>query len=399
MEIIGIITRVIVRRLNVGLPTGPGSLCAEPLHGSLISVGRFAPAYPNAGTLGSTLRLLCIIRRPIKVSRVKVAIVTTLRDAGSLLDSFVTYHLKSGFAHLFLFFDDPSDQCLLRFAGHPMVTTISHDDRLLQSWSRLPEYQAYAEFIGREVMARQVLNVALAMELARENRFDWLLHIDVDELFFTPKRTAMEHFSLAQSQPAETICYQNFEAVPEKVDITDPFREVDLFKIPVALGAGPFTEAGHALLEDTPQIPAKRFHFYRNGKSAVRLNVRDLHPCGVHGFKNWTRTTARVKARDGFILHYPCCGFDAFWRKYLILGAFADSWLDSFDIRSAIGPLHLDARDIVATRDRDTARDFYRQRIAIEDTERVELLIRQGILKRLPQPRELLNRVARSAGK
>ncbi|HET7084370.1 MAG TPA: glycosyltransferase family 2 protein [Rhizomicrobium sp.] len=315
------------------------------------------------------------------------AIVTTLRDAGALLDSFAAYHLNLGFAHLFLFFDDPADPDFSRFSRHPNVTAISHDAKLRDAWKGLPEYQTYAAFIDREVMARQVLNTALGMELARKKGLDWLLHIDADELFFLARQSLAEHFAAAQG--ADTIAYANFEAVPEKADIGDPFREVDLFKLPLELAAEP-SEACRALLADTPQIPPARFHFYRNGKSAVRLDSA-LRPNGVHKFTNWNGETREAAAMDAFVLHYACCGFDAFWRKYVTLGAFADQWLDKFDIRGAIGPLHLDSRDVVAGGDREAALAFYRRRIAIEDPARVRELLRQRILTRVSRPKELLH--------
>ena len=327
----------------------------------------------------------------------RAAIATTLRDAGAMLDSFVTYHLHIGFAHLFLFFDDPSDPGLERFARHPKVTAIPHDSQLRKLWAALPEYRAGSEFAGSEVMARQVFNAALAMDLARQKQCDWLLHIDADELFFTPRQSAAEHFSQIHALAADTICYQNFESVPEKVDIADAFREVDLFKVPPELGPGLIADECRALLENTPQIPARRFHFYRNGKSAVRLSAQELRPNGVHKFINWNGTTREAHARGAFILHYACSGFDAFWQKYVTLGPFADRWLNSYDIRSTIGPLHLDARDIVAAGDREAARAFYRERIAIEDAERVRQLIQHGILTRIPEPGELLERIAQSA--
>ena len=328
-----------------------------------------------------------------------VAIATTLRDAGGMLDSFVAYHLHIGFAHLFLFFDDPSDPGLERFANHPKITAIPHDSRLRRLWTGLPEYRTGGEFVDSEVMARQVFNTALAMDWARQKQCDWLLHIDVDELFFTPQQSAAEHFSEIHASAADTIRYQNFESVPEKADIADAFREVTLFKVPLELETGPVGDDCRALLEKTPQIPAKRFHFYRNGKSAVRLSAPGLRPNGVHKFINPNGETRAVRARGAFILHYACSGFEAFWQKYVTLGGFADQWLSSYDIRSAIGPLHLDARDVVAAGDREAARMFYRERIAIEDAERVRQLIQHGILTRIPEPGELLGRIAQSAGR
>ena len=52
--------------------------------------------------------------------------------------------------------------------------------------------------------------------------------------------------------------------------------------------------------------------------------------------------------------------------------------------------MHLQSRDVVATGDRDVARTYYNQRIAIRDPERAAALISAGILVRFPQPREIL---------
>ena len=165
-----------------------------------------------------------------RMSRSKVAIVTTLRDAGGMLELFVAIDRKTGFAHTGSAFSIiPLDLGFARLVDHPMVTTIAHDQDLRKSWAGLPEYQTYGFFIDREVMARQVLNAALAIDLARRQELDWLLHIDVDELFFSAKYPLAEHFARAQAQALDTIIYRHFEAVPEKADIADPFREVDLF--------------------------------------------------------------------------------------------------------------------------------------------------------------------------
>ena len=90
------------------------------------------------------------------------------------------------------------------------------------------------------------------------------------------------------------------------------------------------------------------------------------------------------------ILHYPCCGFEHFWRKYVTLGKFADQWWGKYDIEAMIGPFHLQARDVVERGDRDAARAFYRQRVAMEDPRLVAELMRHGFLKRISIPRAIL---------
>ena len=323
------------------------------------------------------------------------AIVTTLRNAGQTIDSFVDYHLAIGFAHLYLFFDDPNDPDFARFRANPFVTAIAHDAKLRELWTALPQYSAQAEFLDTEVMARQVLNAEFAMRLAREQGFGWLLHIDADELFYSPNEPAGEHFASLERQGLEAINYPNYEAVPERDAIGDVFREVNLFKVPSPLCRLPITEAGVRLAQTTPQLLPNFFHFYSSGKSAVRLSAAGMRPEGVHTFLRPDGKFNAGQSMRHFVLHYPCCGFDAFWTKYVTLGKFPDQWWQKYDI-AGVSPLHLEARDVVATGDRDAALAFYRQRIAMQDRERVANLLAFGILERFTQPQEVLRGVAKS---
>jgi hypothetical protein len=326
-------------------------------------------------------------------SHADAGIVTTLRHAGKMLDSFVSWHLAQGFKHLFLFFDDPADPDIARVAAHPSISVIPHDAALQRAWQKLPEMETHGPHIATDVMARQILNAALAMELARARGLSWLLQIDVDELFFSAHgETGAAHFQWADAQPVRVIKYLNYEAVPEKVGIADPFRDVDLFKVPPALKPKPNTEKGRALLEATPQLQPNRFHFYSNGKAAARLHPPGLRPRGMHDFDVVQAPVPPLNSLTHVILHYSCCGFDQFWQKYRMLGNFADTWFGRIDIKKAVGSsLHLEARDVVLTGDRDRALAFYRERIAIEDKERCEALIREGILTRVRGPSRFLN--------
>jgi hypothetical protein len=319
----------------------------------------------------------------------KAAIVTTLRDAGAMLDSFIRWHLETGFVRLYLFFDDPNDPDLQRLKDHPGITAIAHDAALRQRWTALPDYSAMQPHLDSEVMARQVLNAGIALELARRDGMDWLLHIDSDELFYSPLDPVSRHF--AGLEGFDVISYANFEAVPEVDDIADPFRAVDLFKVAPSLNPGPHTPEGEALLRATPQLPAGfHFHFYDNGKSALRVGAQGARPEGVHRFVTARGAAGQAPAPAAYVLHYACCGFEAFWGKYRRLGGFPDHWFDAQDIRATIGPLHLDARDIVASGDREAALAFYRQRIAIKDRARAEALIGHGVLMRIAEPKKLL---------
>jgi hypothetical protein len=322
----------------------------------------------------------------------RAAIVTTLRNAGNVLDSFITYHLAIGFGRIYLFFDDPADPDLPRIAAHPRVTAIAHDSELRKRWRNLPQYSEQCAFLDREVMARQVLNAELAMQLARTDGFDWLLHIDSDELFYSPFQSAAEHFETVDTQRLETVVYMNYEAAPERDEIADYFREVDLFKVPPHLNRAPVTPALVNAVKSTPQLHPDFFKFYASGKSAVRLSAAGMRPTGVHHFVRPDAGWEAGQAAQQFILHFACCGFENFWTKYATLGRFADKWWDRYDIAQLVGRFHLDARDIVATGDRDAARAFYRNHFAFQDERRVKELLALGVLARFTQPKQIIAR-------
>jgi hypothetical protein len=316
------------------------------------------------------------------------AIVTTLRDSAAVIESFVAYHRAIGFDHLFLFFDDPADPMLAWAQAQDGVTAIPQGDALRQAWSGLKRYDGNAAHVEREVMARQVLNVEHAMNLARAQGLKWLLHIDADELFHVPGGDAAAHFAWLETTAIETVSYANFEAVPEAEETGDFFRAVTLFKKPKLLRAPPLPEA-KALIERTGQLAPNFFHFYDNGKSAVRLNAAGMLPKGVHSFVRPGKY-ASAQSPQQFILHYACCGFDAFWQKYRTLGRFADQWWNKYDIVASIGPFHLQARDAVMSGDVEHARRFYRERVMIDDAALVADLTRHNLLARIDEPAKIL---------
>jgi hypothetical protein len=320
----------------------------------------------------------------------RAAIVTTLRDAAVTLGSFVAYHRAIGFAHLFLFFDDPADPMLDWARAQANVTVIPRNDDLRRVWETLALWREAGAHVDREVMARQLLNAEHAMNLARAAGFDWLLHIDSDELFYAAGGDIAPHFAGLSAMKADVASYLNFEAVPETEDTGDFFRTVALFKQPIA---APPTPEARAALARAGQAVDTYFHFYGNGKSAVRLGAPGLLPVNVHSFGRQSDYAVSWN-RGPFILHYACSSFAAFWQKYVTLGRFSDKWWGVIDIAEAVGPFHLQARDAVmdavASGDVERARRFYRDRVMIADPAVIAELTRHALLQRIDEPGKIL---------
>ena len=129
--------------------------------------------------------------------------------------------------------------------------------------------------------------------------------------------------------------------------------------------------------------------------------VDDIEPVSVHAWRTpLKKLTALCDARLDLserssnpekmpvILHYVNCG--TFWlrTKYEILGAFADSW---FGGSLPIAPsFHLDARDVVGTRNAEALEVFYGRHLAPPDADELARQLAAGVLRRLDAPSKLL---------
>jgi len=329
------------------------------------------------------------------------AIVTTLKQPGPSLASFLKYHSAIGFSRIFLFFDDPSDPYIQAARKFRQVRIIPSDARLRQKWEQTRTALTnpwFYQFVNVELKVRQTLNVEIAIELARKDKIDWLLHIDCDELFYPSEGSAPAHFAAMSKRKLHNLIYANYEGLPEAVEIDDYFKKVTLFKKNFYLFPKQILSARQRrLIRRTSQLPEHLFLFYANGKSAARVSA-GLQPNGGHRFRyvnqknrsNTPRTTP-VLSKEAIILHYPCCGFKNFWRKYKMLGAFPDRWFDQVDVAKAIGSFHLESRDVVLQASQRKARAFYKERVVINEKKVVNSLIQGGIVCRIGQPSEFLN--------
>jgi hypothetical protein len=316
----------------------------------------------------------------------------------------VRHHLAQGFARMYLFFDDPEDDArdVVDALRDERIATIPNDASLGAEWRQCAQFPYYAPHVAAEVMARQCLNVEVAVQRALHEDIEWLLHIDADELFHAPGQMAPGHFAQLSAAGIERAVYPNLEALPEREAIVDFFREVTLFKANPNLSAGGrFSPAQNALLASMPGFASQFFLFYSNGKAAARVRP-GLVPDGVHRFHK-TRYPRRGQeaiaagpapvervSGDCRVLHYACCGLAAFTEKYRVLGHFGDRWFGNVDIRRAIGGFHTAARDVVATGDDARIRAFYRERAMLDDPAKIHALIDAGVLERIDAPARAL---------
>ena len=282
------------------------------------------------------------------------------------------------------------------------VSIIKTDARLQSKWKKTEiaaTKPGFYQFLESEFKVRQALNVEIAIQLALKKNLDWLLHIDCDELFYSFHGSAPDHFQSLRDRKLDNVIYANYEAIPESMDINDYFQEVTLFKKNFFLFPEvSLNEQQRTVIKQIPQLPEHLFLFYGNGKSAARI-TNGLQPDGGHRFiyrkgsgrsGSTTRKTEPIISNDAVILHYPCCGFGNFWRKYKTLGPFPDRWYNQIEIVEAIGSFHLESRDVISLNNERVARAFYKTRAVINDKEMIQRLLSSGVACRIKEPLMLL---------
>jgi Glycosyl transferase family 2 len=361
----------------------------------------------------------------------RVATVTMVKQPGPLLGSFIEYHLAIGFDHLFLFFDDPNDPSIAEAQQYCNVTVVKNDKELQRKWEEKEIYARIGHTIHSEMMVRQQLCVEVALDLARQKSFDWLLHIDIDELFYSPTCSVKEHFRRLENKGIDQSLYINYEAIPETADIRNPFKEVTLFKKnPAALSHGKVSIKQQKLINLCPHLMSGRFFFYYiDRKAAVKLKdgVRTNGPhmfhsprqsglmsqllntvaktriarLAINARSNFIRFMALrsypyfpMRSKEAFILHYPACGFEQFWARYIAWGNFTDSvWGGKGSWVDIVGSFHLESRDVVMQGDRNLAREFYESRYVMSDEEELRQLIDADLVCRIESPALLLRKI------
>lgn len=316
-----------------------------------------------------------------------VSVVSTLRDVADEFQSWLEWFRIAGFAHLFLYFDDPAkDDASIKDAlstySASFLSIVIRNADLEAEWPSLKSWKQFASYTD-DRMCRQLLNIAHCIRRVTRapcgsaEAVDWLLHLDHDEVFLPPYCGLQEHFRRLDAGGCRLCLYENYEAVPEDHTLT-PFLDVSLFKVPS--GRMPRTPAGAKAMNFWSERTqaGTYFLYYDNGKSAVRLRHKisgtkasEFAPSSVHVLfaeeelgelmesgAAWTTFPERevqelnigwmvVQTEESIagarVLHYPATHYDRLFRKY-------DHLKDFPAIRfggSLVVPpsFHLEARD------------------------------------------------------
>lgn len=163
-------------------------------------------------------------------------------------------------------------------------------------------YTPWKGYAGRpgnyQLMVKQIFGSNQAIAWARDANATWIMQMDPDEYIVPPK----SHASFAaylDSRPSSVsqVQIKNVEAQAEHPNVTDPVRQVTLFKT----NRHQDTQDQRRVREQTNAWT----RLYTNGKAVARVDTPGLVAKGPHRFR-WIESnrTKHTVARDLRLLHY-----------------------------------------------------------------------------------------------
>lgn len=194
----------------------------------------------------------------------KLCVASLVRGARpAALEDLILHHFYNGFERVVLYFDAPDDpdeaeaiktaeqflkplplgpgglKCSAKAVRCNVEwwQNVRNNSRFYQreKW-HLPLYRevVHLDSVVKDVQARQQLVIEHALLEAQDDDFQWLLHVDADEIFFCPdtERHSDARKFFDEVPPMFTaVRFPNLEGVPESLEVEDAFHEVTLFKM------------------------------------------------------------------------------------------------------------------------------------------------------------------------
>lgn len=231
--------------------------------------------------------------------------VTTTRAPFKQTLQFAHYHLSVGAERVILFFDDPSDPAADALSNAEQITVVRCDNTYWNRSSVQP---------GRSIEARQVYNATLGYELACRLGYDWIFHIDVDELIFSQDNLRKVLSDVPPWQLA--VKFRPMEAVPDRHDYESPF-EVNTFRVKRF-----YQDIIRTLGLESVFFGGKYLRAHYRGKSATRSQAKvqrfDIHRPVLKNESMLDVLVMKVNTlkKRACILHFDCCGLDVFRQKW-----------------------------------------------------------------------------------
>lgn len=313
----------------------------------------------------------------------KLAIVATIADASDSVYQFISYHLFLGFSKLYIFVDD-NDEDVIRIAStFEQVHIFPKNEYLREQWKNTPAFsdESKKELIDKEVMVRQEMNFYIASLLAKKDEIDWLLHIDIDELFYPNQLDLMDYFVSLQKKGIASVTFLNYESISTSENSESVFSSANYFRVNFfKRGHWLFSKEQREYIKNTPWLKGKYFNYYQNGKSIINLTGKKIVFYDVHSIMADGKRLLGGH-EDPLVLHFPCARYVDFRKKYKRLGDFSDVWMGYQRTGDFIENTHLESRDIFKLSSEAESRSYYVNNFVLNDVKINALLDKKMAIK------------------
>ncbi len=283
-----------------------------------------------------------------------IAITTTILRPDASFSSWLNHHLRR-VDLILVYMDDPDNalEDLDRLRGDRQQVIFRNGSQVAPEMS--PESR---------IMMRQQINTGDAIAYLLDRDFEWILHIDSDELLFEPGGEGSNSWS--RRRDVGSVRFTNHEALPLSTASENVFEDCTWFRI------------------NSDNASRRRFMAYGNGKSAARL-TRRVAPAGPHDFSGYRGQVYEPPADEVMILHYPTPTYERWVAKYKQYGDFGNYWYGDERSPNRV-EFMLKSRDVVqdAVKSGDwrKARAFWDERVMTEGSEMWRNEIKAGKIRR-----------------
>lgn len=272
----------------------------------------------------------------------KVALVLTVKNEARILRDNLCYHKEIGACHIFVYFDNSTDDGRDSIADLDFVTIQNSVD--IHTYAELSFLDKFTSQAGEHHTARQCLNTFDAMQKCRALNYDWLISLDADELVCTNVDTPshLPTFFSNVDAAVDIVNLKTHEVLQRRESYTNVFAEETFYKSTHKYKSrfekiwkelyNPFTNAKQAF----------SYWFGQHlGKGAIRVSSAVI-PHNVHRYKLKNGEPAKV-LETGMVLHYHAYDAKDFIKKFTNFSDHPNTFLSG----NKVEDIKLLLRDIV----------------------------------------------------
>lgn len=329
----------------------------------------------------------------------KIAFMVTTAEHPDQIILWMSYHRAIGVSFFYLFTEGIANtpESIDRLSVEPGVSVIPRDKNLTDAHAKSHAWQEswlsafFNKPCNHELFVKQSLNMEIGIVFAKEDKADWILHIDTDELIYPAGTKSFSLVEVLEGVPedVDTVVFPNYESLAESVDVTAPFMEVTLFKKNYAhVNSKEYFKNYGRVQRGNPNY----FTTYGNGKSAARV-VDGLRPNGAHRWYNYMRKPNEISAGQSAVLHYT-------YNRFSDLKSRRDR-CDCAPTKEEVTKcfiLDFDRQAFIeaSLRSDEELMEFFRERLVWDNQKDVDELLNIGLFGRLYEPQLMLRGIKQS---